>query len=396
MTVDEKNLMLRQELVNTLLERWQPIPIQEEVPLEQACGRVCAVDIYSKNTLPVGRASRADGIGVRFADFSAGIPDVTAWQKGRDYVAADTGDDFDDAFDTVIPVEDLRFHATTGALLSIEPEEPIQQGQRIRPRGGLLQEGELLLRRGATIRPIDLCLLATGGITLVPVWRQPYVLYLPTGNELVPPGRLPQRGENIESNGIMIEYLLRHWGARCSRHAILPDQPAALAKALDEAIEKADIILLNGGSSKGSEDYSVRLLAERSSFLQHGVRCIPGIPVAAALISGKPVINLPGPPFAAFSAMDWCVQPLLAAFYGRLPSVRPSIKVQLSQEVKKPAEFEFYLRLELTETGEGISARPLGMATPFAESIAHFNAVWIAPIGRSLWQAGEWIEATLL
>ena len=126
---------------------------------------------------------------MRFADFESGMPRTESWIKDRDYVVADTGDDFDDRFDTVIRVEDLTYdHA---GRLHISISEPLQKGQFVNPRGALLRPGELLVRAGATIRPLHLGLLAAGGVREVQVVKKPLVAFIPSGNELVPPGVEP-------------------------------------------------------------------------------------------------------------------------------------------------------------------------------------------------------------
>jgi molybdopterin molybdotransferase/putative molybdopterin biosynthesis protein len=134
--LDGERFVTREKALSDLLSRWSFAPETEIVYSAEANGRICAEDVFSLNTLPVFRSAQADGIAVRFVDFAKGVPDSKNWQEGVDYAMADTGDDFDDAFDTVIQVEDLVYDESGG--FSIVPEDPpITQGQLIHEQGQL-------------------------------------------------------------------------------------------------------------------------------------------------------------------------------------------------------------------------------------------------------------------
>lgn len=393
MYLDSGDFITRAEAIYALMAQWIPDIATEILPLEQLRGRICARDVFSLNTLPVCRSAQADGIAVRFTDFMDGIPDTSAWKKDVDYVMADTGDDFDDGFDTVIQIEDLVYNAS--GTFSIVPEAPIVQGQLISAQGSMLYTGELILKKGDVVHPLQLCLLAAGGILELEVVKQPVVAYIPTGNELVRPGEKPQRGQNVETNGLMINGYLEEWGAVIRTYPILPDDRKLLDEMLTDALQHADIILINGGSSKGSEDHTVGLLKERSSFLQHGIKSIPGIPVALSIVDGKPVINLPGPPFAAFCALDWCVRALIYRAQGREMLSPQKVSAVLLQEVHKPAPYEFYLRLKVYKTEDGFCAEPLSWGSRFSQAM-NCNALMVIPVGLEGYQKGDMIEADLL
>ena len=99
-----------------------------------------------------------------------------------------TGNDFDDTFDTVIPIEEVSFDE--GSRLKLALEGPVREGQEVAPRGSTLDKGELLTEAGLALRPQHLCLLAAGGHRSVEVLSRPVVAYIPTGNELVPANAL--------------------------------------------------------------------------------------------------------------------------------------------------------------------------------------------------------------
>ena len=100
---------------------------------------------------------------------------------------------------------------------------------------------------------------------------------------------------------------------------------------MGRALEEADMVLINGGSSRGSEDYNSELLQERATFFAHGVKAVPGRPIGMAIIGGKPAINVPGPMIAAFLAADWLVQALVRFYYGQPMPRRATVSAVLDK-----------------------------------------------------------------
>ena len=300
------SLPTRAQVLETLLQRWDPVSQTETIPVEAALGRVLTRDQYAQATIPVARASAMDGVAVCAVRFGQGMPDTAGWKLGVDFCRADTGDDFDDRFDAVIPIE--RVQISEKGQLTILGDMQVRPGDNIRPRGSAIRTGELVARKHRQLRPFDLACLAMGGIAQVEVYRRPRVAFIPTGSELVPLGAPVGRGQTIDSNTLLAQAMLTEMGAEPLCYPIVPDQPGALAEALEQALQAADILLLNGGSSKGAEDYNARLLEERGAALFHWVAAAPGKPLCVGLIQNKPVINLPGPPMAVLYGMDWCVR----------------------------------------------------------------------------------------
>ena len=132
---------------------WKPDRQQETLPLDQCCGRTVAETLYSKLTLPLAHVAACDGVAVRSASFEQGLPDTTAWEKGREYVMADTGDDFPDEYDAVIRIEEVAFREDGTPAFSCQT--PVAPGTGVRGAGSTIREGDLLIRANQVIRPTD-------------------------------------------------------------------------------------------------------------------------------------------------------------------------------------------------------------------------------------------------
>ena len=390
-----KRLQSREEVVAGLIKRWHPRRLTELVPVDQALGRIPARDVRARVTLPVVRASAGDGVAVRSADFAQGMPDTAGWVQGRDFVRADTGDDFDDAFDAVIMIEDVTLTPEGG--IAIREGVRVTPGSGVRPAGSTVKAGERLAQAGLPLRPRDLAGLEMGGVEEVEVWRRPVAAFIPTGSELIPPGTPLSRGKTYDTNSLLVRETLRELGAEPLIFPIVPDVYEDMAQALDRALDRADLVILGGGSSKGDEDISATLLHERGEVLCHGAQAVPGKPLCTALIGGKPVLNLPGPMMAAYHGLEWCVSALVAHYLGRPVRRRTAVEATLTAPVKGSDQVSMLLVVEVTRKadGSGYWAAPYNFKTLPLGRVTGANGQYMTRLGEQL-QAGDTIRVELL
>lgn len=394
--LDRTKFRTREETIKELTSRWKPKRESESVESKDTLGRTASEDVFSINTLPLVRAATADGVAIKSKSFHIRRPDVRKWKLGIDYAPADMGDDFPDDFDAVIAVENFHF-SDDGTILSLSPKiQSVKKGDMIRDRGSLVKEGEKVIFKDDTITSMRLGYLLSSGVDMIKCYRRPRVGYIPTGSELIYVGSTPQRGENIETNSYLVSSYLENTGADFVKYPIIRDKESDLERGLEKALDECDIVLINGGTSMGTEDYSSVLLSKRAEYYQHGVRSIPGMPVAVAIIDNKPVVNLPGPPFATFCALEWCVEALVDHYYGRCGREKKKVKSLLTSGIKKPKEFEIYLRFHVEKKDGCCYATPLSRNMREAEVRHLFNGYAVLPIGLEGMAEGEEIEVILL
>ena len=391
-------LITRGEALEFIMNNWTPDNNTEWVALPDALGRVTAETLYARYSLPVYRVSSIDGIAVKFEMFENGVPDPSNWVKGVDYVRADTGDDFPDEFDTVIAVEDIIL-GENGTLLGFPEhfeEQEYVKGDCVRAAGTRIKTGEVLVEENTRLEPLHLAVLALGGVYQLKVIRKPKVVYIPTGDEMIPAGLKPGRGDHIETNGLMVKGYLENWGADAVCFPIIRDDVADLEAALDEAIANADIVLINGGSSMGEEDHNASMLRRKATAFRHGIRMRPGYPVAIAIINGKIAINLPGPTLATWLAMDWCVSAVVHRFLNQPAPKRPTVKAKLAKPIRKELEWDMFGRFYLEKDAAGdLIANQVGRRETEPTALLKPNGVYIVPIGVSELPEGEEIDVEL-
>jgi molybdopterin molybdotransferase/putative molybdopterin biosynthesis protein len=385
----------KQEVLTALFAAWQPARTIEEVPVDDAVARICATELVSQFTLPVLRASSKDGIAVDSARFVSGRPDTAHFVLGQDYVRADTGDDFDDRFDAVIRIEDVTF--LQGGGLALPPDLKVAPGLNVDAAGSSLAAGDFLMRPGWWIRPQDLATLVRGGITQVPVVRRPRVAFIPTGSELVPAGTTPDRGQSVDCNSTFARHVLADYGAEALIYPIVRDVDSDLEAALDTALDAADIVLINGGSSKGAEDLNASLLRRRGQRICHGAAAAPGRPLAIALIDNKPVLNIPGPMVACCYVFDWCVAAVVAQALGVGAFEHRQAQATLTADLEFPQSLEFWNRLDIKRTANGYEATPVSLHKGRGVyRIGVTSGQYINQLGEKPHQKGDKIVVDLL
>lgn len=396
MEFDYERSLTREDALAAFAERWRPDPSTEPVMLDKAFGRVTARPVHSKVTLPVVRSSRMDGIAVRSSDFADGAPDTSGWKRDEDFAQADTGDDFPDAFDAVIAIE--RVHYENGVPhLDLSETDAIAPGYNVNPAGATVREGALVLDGHVRLTPERVAACAVAGLAQIDVLARPKVGFMATGSELVPWGSFPKRGQNLEANSLLVRGMVEDWGGECFPYPVVADDPARLEEALDRALEACDIVLVNGGSSRGEEDFNSQLIERRASWFVHGVRAVPGRPIGMALVNDKPVINMPGPVLAASLCMDWLVRGLMAQYFGLASFPKRTVRATLTEDVTKPESFERIMRVRVNIDIDGsFTCCPVERSAGLIETLRQGIGQVALPIGTTQVPMGAVVEVELL
>jgi len=384
----------RAQALQDFFEAWEPKLETELVPIEEACGRVLAEDVSAVVTVPLVRASKCDGIAVKSAAFANGMPDTSTWQLGVDYVRADTGDDYPDEFDAVIMIEKAAIQPDGSVVL--DDDVKVEPGTNTSPAGATVKAGTPILSAGYPIRPTDLAALCMGGISTVLVRKRPVVAFIPTGSELVAPGMRPQRGQTIDCNSLMCKHMLESYGAQVIKFPLVRDDLKSLTEAFNRALEVADLVVINGGSALGDEDFNVRLIGERGTVVHHYIAAAPGRPLMMAVADGKPVVDLPGPPMAAFYGTDWCLQAIVSRMLGIPMPKRQIVRAKAGASYHSFGGFDILGRWNVSRENDELVARPFNFHGGEQVQCLTSNAYRVSPIGASSIQEGDEIEVELL
>ena len=406
----------KKQLENALQEAgiWR-ILSNESIPLdENALGRILAEPVWALKSSPHYHASAMDGFAIR-AEATAGASPATpvslALADQAKYV--DTGDALPDWANAVIPIENVEPIDSQGEMAadvrkpdSIRIRASLVPWSHVRPLGEDIVASQLVLPAGRVLGPYDLGAIAASGHTSISVSKRPRVGILPTGTELVPIGSDLLPGDILEYNSLVMAAQVKGMGAEPVRFPITIDDFDKICQQVELAAQDCDLILLNAGSSAGSEDFSSRVVEKLGRLLVHGVAVRPGHPVILGMInlprlstSGTreiPIVGVPGYPVSAALTVDIFVEPLIARWLGRNPLELPVMTAQITRKTVSPAGDDDYLRVVVGQVGEKTLAAPIARGAGVITSLVRADGIVVLGRGVQGVEAGDSVTVRLM
>ncbi len=380
-----------------------PLP-GERVPLAAALGRALAEDLRAEADLPAFEASRMDGYALRAADAGrpgarlevafevfAGGPAAGPLPRGA-CCRIFTGAPLPRGADAVEQQEEVRRSGRFAVF-----RRAVERGRFVRRRGSDLAAGAVAAPAGAAVDPGTIGLAAGLGRGDLLVRRRPRVGILPTGDEVVPVGRVPAAGQIVESNGHALAAAAREAGADPVVLPIARDEPGALRDALLRAAG-LDALVTTGGVSVGERDLVRAALARAGARLDFWrVALRPGKPFAFGRWDRTAVFGLPGNPASALVTFELFVRPALRALAGLVGTGRLRVPARLASAQEKPRELEGYLRARLRSVRGRLVVEPLRtQVSGDLSSAAGYDALAVLPAGRARFPRGATVDAIVL
>ena len=372
-------------------------PQAEIIDTYESLDRITAEAVFAKCCSPLFNAAAMDGIAVKSAE-TAGASEERplTLEPGTDYNIIDTGDPIKAPFDAVVMAEDVTEEAGSDRVMITRS---VAGWQHVRPIGEDIAAGEMLLPSHHKIRPVDIGVLLAGGILEVKSFKKPLVSIIPTGTEIIKPHENPEEGDIIDSNSGMFAAMVTEAGGIPHRCGIVPDDYEKIKETVLREIKNSDMVIINAGSSAGTEDYTVHVLREIGEVIIHGVAMKPGTPVILAIVQGKPVIGLPGYPVSAYLAFENFVTPVLKKLAGTDHSggstPRKSVKAVLSKRIVSSLKHREYVRVKVGKVGDKLVCAPLARGAGAAMSLVRADGFCVIPQESEGFEAGETVDVEL-
>ena len=351
----------------------------EDIPVEEAFGRVLAAPLVALRTQPPFTASAMDGYAVRAGDVAPGQPlrlvgESAAGRRFAGQVGAGeavrifTGAPVPEGADSILIQENAE--ESDGRVI---PREPLAIGRHIRPAGLDFNAGQTLFAGGQRLGAKDLALAAALGAGRISVRSRPRVAVLATGDELVSPGAQTGPDQIVASNHLAVMALAAKAGAQPRFFGIAADDLAVLAQSIAEARAwGADILVTLGGASVGDRDLVKAALADAGmdlGFWRIAMR--PGKPLMFGRLGLMRVLGLPGNPASAVVCAHLFLRPLIAAFLGE-PARDATRPGRLGAALPANDQRQDYLRAALSIDDDGL---PLVTPLPAQDSsLPHLGA----------------------
>jgi molybdopterin molybdotransferase len=391
-----ERLLTLDEAQQRILERSRPLPV-EQVRVGDAAGRVAAEDCRALVDLPPFPSSAMDGFAVRAADLPATLPVVGEVAAGRPAVRAlapgetmaiSTGGVVPAGADAVVPVEYVVQHDN-----EVEFPAAADVGASVRPRGGDVAAGDLVVPAGSRIAAGQLGALAAAGVVDVACARRPRVAILATGTELVAPGTPLREGQVYEANAVMLAAALAAAGALTEIAPAVADDESAHREALERALA-ADVLVTSGGVSVGPHDLVRRIeheLGVEEVFWRVAIK--PGKPVSFGVRGETLVFGLPGNPVSALVGCELFVKPALRALQG-LADPRPRFQPgRLATGLRRNDARDDFVRARSRVDRDAIVVEPLtGQESHMIARAAAADALVHVPRGQGALEAGSTVS----
>lgn len=351
-------MLSEQAALERVLTLVTPLPSISQPLTSALLGRYTGQPEHARVPLPGFDNSSMDGYAVHAADTRTSAPlEVIAEQPAGPArhlnllpgtaIRIFTGAPVPAGADAVIMQEDVDVQASPSGT-HIVCREPVEPGENIRRAGADLCLGQKLLDSGTLLTPTLLGVLASQGLQEILVHPTPRVALVTTGDELVPAGQSLQPGQLYNSNGLMLESLVRQVGAPQVHSQHLPDDLEATTTALGGLIAGHDFLILSGGVSVGDHDCikpALQALGHPAEFWR--VKVKPGKPllfVQARRPDGGlcHIFGLPGNPVSSFVTFQLFVRPALLKAMGAagkhlsLPIVSATLASPLSNAGDRP------------------------------------------------------------
>ncbi len=363
------------EKVLTLKEQFLSVQA-ESIPVGKSYSRILAKDVVAPKDLPGFRRATMDGYAVVASATFGASESTPAWlevcgtilmgdvpnfilEPGK-AAKISTGGMLPKGADSVVMVE----HSEMIDDLSVEVYKSVAPLQNVIDASEDFSKDEIVLAQGTLIRPQEAGLIAGLGLARIEVFKVPTVGIISTGDEIIPIEEDPAPGKIRDINSYSLSGQIKEAGGQPICYGIVGDDPKALKHAIEKAIDETDMVLISGGSSVGTRDYTVDVLSSLpdTDILVHGMSISPGKPTILANSGDKPVWGLPGQVVSAMVVLKIVVIPFLSKLKGQgVKTKEIKIPAKLSRNVASAQGRRDFVRVVLEqEKGQWVAKPVLG------------------------------------
>lgn len=328
------------EQMDALLETVTGI---EQLELEQALGRILALDLVSPINVPPFANSAMDGYALRASDLqeSKSLIMVGKSFAGEAYegtleagqcIRIMTGAPIPEGADSVVMQEQTSRDGEQISFL-----KPVKVQQNIRLSGEDMQQGQVVLKAGHRLTVRDVQLIASLGLAQVKVYKKLKVAVFSTGDELQAAGKPLEVGQIYDSNRTGIIALLKRMDIEVLDFGVVGDDVALLKKCFIQADLEADVVMTSGGVSVGEADYTKMILEQLGEVGFWKLAIKPGKPFAFGRLAHSVFFGLPGNPVSAMVTLHQLAVPALAKLMGWNKQAAPKVLARALHKIKKSA-----------------------------------------------------------
>lgn len=362
----------------------------EKIDVSDSFSRILAQDLVANQDMPGFRRATMDGYAVEASSTFGASESGPAWLdiagtilmgdipqfslKPGQAVQISTGGMLPEGADSVVMVE----HTQRIDEKSVEIYKSVAPLQHVIDASEDFAKQETVLPRGTFIRPQEEGLAAGLGFTQVETYKIPRVGIISTGDEIISIDADPLPGKIRDINSYTLSGFISEAHATPVRYGIIKDDPIALKKAVETALEETDMVLISGGSSVGTRDFTVDVLSDLpdTEILVHGMSVSPGKPTILARAGKKPVWGLPGQVVSAMVVLKIVVIPFLDRLKGLENQDRAiQVPAELTRNVSSAQGRRDFIRVLLSKENGRMLAKPVLGKSGLIRTMIHANGL---------------------
>jgi molybdenum cofactor synthesis domain-containing protein len=392
----------REDAVKLITENLEPIDRVEAVPLDEAAGRVLAVDVVAGFDVPPFDRASMDGYAVKAGDTSGASAEKPIRLKligvqhtgelyegevgGGEALEIATGSPMPRGSDAVVMVEHTDLEGETVTVY-----REVKAGRNMAPAGEDMKKGDHVLSRGAVLSPGMVGALAALGYAEVQVYEKPRVAIYSSGPEIVPQGTPLRPGQIYDINSYTLSAVIEANGGVPVKRGIMLDDAESIESAVMDAA-RHDIGVFSGGSSVGTKDLFGEVMGRLGTVYFHGVRVKPGKPTLFGEVDGTPIFGMPGYPTSCLNNSYVFLAPAVRLMARLPPREARVLRLPMGHRMESRSGREQFITVRVTEGKAYRVYKQSGDIT----SMTHADGYIVLPVGVSAVEEGEEVEVTLL
>ncbi len=383
----ERELFLKKKTLKEATEIWDDAlndlhisqKIREEkIKVQDSAFRITSREIQSKLSSPFYNASAVDGIAVKAEEtYGATLAHPKTLLLKKNGIMVNTGDPLPLQFNAVIMIENVELKENTFKVFS-----SIGPYKNVRLIGEDVGIKERLLFPNELIHPSHIGVMLAGGVTEIWVKKKPIVFIIPTGEEIKKPGDRLVQGDIIDTNSYMLKAMIEEWGGEAIITDVKPNDIKVISDEITNDTEKGDMVLVIGGSAKGSKDLTGKVFSHLGKVLVHGVSIQPGKPVLLGIVNKKPAMGIPGFPVSAYIAARIFLKKAIYKYLG-MPEEKPKlIKATIKRPITSSIGTDEFIRVKIGNIENKTIAVPLKKGAGVLSSVAQADALLCVPFDK--------------
>jgi len=396
-----KTLLSRVEALGIIEGNTTRIGRTEEVPIEEASGRVLVEDVVADFSVPPFDRSAMDGYAVRAEDtygasgFNPNRLKLIGVQHAGELfdgtigkgecVQVATGSPVPEGSDAVVMVEFTRLDGDY-----VEIQKPAYPSANTSPMGEDIETGDTVIEAGETLTPAKVGALAALNRETIRVYGKPRVAVFSTGSEIKPLGSDLSPSQIYDVNSYTLTSVISVNGCEPVMKGIVPDDRESIKASILDAASH-DLGVFSGGSSVGVRDLFGEVVEELGEVLFHGLQVKPGKPTLFGIVEGTPIFGMPGYPTSCLSNAYIFLTPALRALAGLLPDQPRRVVARMSTRFVSSSGREQFLTVRVRDGVAFPAFKKSGAIT----SMAHADGYIILPVNLDVIEEGAEVEVTL-